>query len=639
MPATNPTPATATMPSPEQTRVAIETAARLDAAAHRGRGAIVAEAAARLGVSAQTLHAWMRPHRAATRKRRADYVPREADDAELALTRREADIIAAAIQEARRANNKQMMTLRKAIATLRRDGHIVAAHIDHDTGEIGATLSEAAISRAMQRYGVHPDQTGRPSAHQPKRTLHPNHEWQVDASVCVVYYLPGGGTEICETDPSVHYKNKPQNLAAIEAYRVIRYVVTDHTTGVVRWRYYPHSESGAHTVAFLAWAMAPKADRYRDPFHGAPLQIVVDPGATASGTVQRWCDRLGVKLLVTKRKNPRAKGQVEGANNLIELEFESGLRFQRQRVTDFRDLNRLAENYQLWWNATARHSRHGMTRFAAWSRIGAAELRVTEDEATLRALATEAPKTPTVTGDLTVAYKRGDITHWDVRGVPGLSVGDKVQVLWSPLVDAAHGTGIGCAMAVTIDADTGRETYHRLRPILRDDWGFRADAPVSGEAHARMPETTAERTQKRLSRLATGAATERDDELARRRKDYRPLAGLDSGRGFNPYREAEETPPQQWLPRAGTEHRTAAPRVEPALLDLIAAAERLSRAVRAAGRPWGPEQYQWLAARHPGGVPEDRLDGLLAELTNTAGAGAPGEASAERPRRATLRAV
>jgi hypothetical protein len=213
-------------------------------------------------------------------------------------------------------------------------------------------------------------------------------------------------------------------------------------------------------------------------------------------------------------------------------------------------------------------------------------------------------------------------------------------VLWSPLVDAAHGTGTGCAMAVTIDPDTGREAYHRLAPILRDDWGFRADAPVSGHEHARMPETPAERTAKRLSRLATGTDTERDDELARRRKDYRPLADLGDGRGLNPYREAEETPAQQWLPRAGTEHRTAAPRVEPALLDHITAAERLARTVRAAGGTWGPDQYAWLAARHPAGVPEDQLAALLTELTtDSAGTGAPGQTDAAQPRRQHLRAI
>jgi transposase-like protein len=607
------------MPSTEQIPVVVETAQRLDAAAWGAGGQIAAEVAEQLGISVQTLHTWVRPYRqGVNRKRRDDYVDRTDADAHLALTRAEADLIAATMVEARRANDKATMTLKNAVKKLRRDGKIVAA------------LSDKTISKALYRYGVHPEQITRARPHQPIRTLHPNHEWQVDASVCIVYYLPGDGTVVQEIDPAAHYKNKPWNLEGIASYRVIRYVLTDHTSGLIRWRYYPHSESGAHTVAFLAWAIAPKPDPFVDPFSGAPIQLKVDPGATASGTVRRFCDRLGIELIVTRRKNPRAKGQVEQANNLVELDFESGLRFQRQRVTDFRALNTLAERYQLHFNATAIHTRHGKTRLAAWMAITAEQLRVTEDEATLRALATEAPRTPTVAGDLTVAYKHGDIERWNVRDVPGVNVGDKLQVLWSPLL-GEHGRG--CAMAVTIDPETGRECYHALAPILVDANGFRADAPVSGEEHARMPQTHYEAAAKRLARLASGTDTDRDDELARRRKDYRPLADLDQGRGFNPYREAEEQPPQQHIPRRGTEHRSAqAPAIEPLTLDHIAAAQRLAQAVRAAGGDWGTERYDWLVKRYPDGVPADAIDTLVSELTDHADAHTHGQ-------RPNLRAV
>ncbi|WP_054772764.1 hypothetical protein [Methylogaea oryzae] len=50
-------------------------------------------------------------------------------------------------------------------------------------------------------------------------------------------------------------------MQAIELFRVIRYVITDHCTNLTRWRYYPHSESGEHTVRFLAWAMRPRRTR------------------------------------------------------------------------------------------------------------------------------------------------------------------------------------------------------------------------------------------------------------------------------------------------------------------------------------------------------------------------------------------
>ena len=239
------------MPTPEQTRIAIETAAALDRAAHGAGTALVDAASAQAGCSPQTLYTWMRPYRATQRKRRSDYVDRAVPGAELALSRAEAQLIAAVVIEGTRQNAKQMMSIRKAVHDLRADGHMHAAHVDRETGELGAPLSDATIARSLTRYGCHPEQLTRPTAHQPKRTLHPNHEWQIDASVCVVYYLPGGGTLVQEVDGREHYKNKPQNIAAIEQFRVIRYVVADHCTGYLRWRYYPHSESGAHTVAML----------------------------------------------------------------------------------------------------------------------------------------------------------------------------------------------------------------------------------------------------------------------------------------------------------------------------------------------------------------------------------------------------
>lgn len=597
------------MPTPEQTRIVIETAAALDGAAHGAGKAIIAAACERAGCCAQTLHTWMRPYRESARKRRSDYVDRSAE-AELTLTRAEADLISATLVESTRQNAKRIMSIGKAVEVLRRDGHIVAGRIDPDTGEVLALLSESAIGRALTRYGVHPDQLTRPTAHQPKRTLHPNHEWQVDASVCVVYYLPGGGTQIQELDPAVHYKNKPENIRAIELFRVIRYVVADHCSGVIRWRYYPHSESGAHTVAFLAWAMAPKPNVLADPFQGAPFQLVVDPGATASGTVQRFCKLARVKFMPTGRKNPRAKGSVEKGNDLVECGFESGLKFQRHRIRDFADLNLLAEREQVHWNATAIHTRHGMTRTAAWMLIRPEQLRLTESEADLRALATESPATPTVRGDLTVAYKRGAVARWDVKAVPGVNVGDKIQVLWSPLIGA---DGQGHAVAVVTDPATGLEVYHPLTAVRVDEWGFQASAPVSGEEYQSKPDSDIDKNRKRLSKLASGTETQDADELARRRKDFRPLAHLDDGRGLNPYREAEEAPPVTWMPRRGTEHRVTAPTLAPVVLDVMTAALRLAPMVRALGGEWGPEQYGWLDARYPGGVPEDTLEALARE--------------------------
>ena len=616
------------MPSPAQTAAAARLAEQLAATPHRGRGALVRAAAADLGVSVQTLYTWMQAHTGRRRKVRADAhgvrVQRyqaaaragatsaereaaleaaEAGLADLALTADEARLIAAVLTESGRANGKQLMSLAQAVDTLRHQGVIRAERVDADTGEV-IPLSLSAISRGLRLWHCHPRQLVAPTPHMPLRTRHPNARWEVDASVCVVYYLPGGGAVVEELDPAKHYKNKPQNLEAIASHRVIRYVVTDHCSGVVRWRYYPGSETGAHTVAFLAWAMAPKANR-ADPFEGAPLRLVADPGATSSGTVRRWCTVMGIDLHLTRVRNSRGKGSVEKGQDLVERNFESGLRFQRQRVTDFDSLNALAEIYQLHYNASATHTRTGKTRFAAWLEIPAEALRRTEPESVLRALASEAPATPKVSGELTVQYRR---QTWDVRALPGVHVGQRLSVLWCPLIGA---DGRGHAVAVHLDADTERETYTPLARVDRDAWGFRADAPVDGETYDRHPDTEVDRTRKRLAMLASGTTTPGDDELARRRQGFRPLAHLDDGRGVDPYRAAETAEPQTYLPRRGVEHRVSAPEVAPLVLDIDTAALRLAGLVRGAGGDWGPERYSWLAARYPDGVPEDALGALV----------------------------
>jgi hypothetical protein len=232
----------------------------------------------------------------------------------------------------------------------------------------------------------------------------------------------------------------------------------------------------------------------------------------------------------------------------------------------------------------------------------------------LRALATEHPATPKVQGDLAVPYRGA---RWDVKRVPGVNVGDRLHVLWSPLLGA---DGRGHATAVTVDPESGREIYHPLPLIEADAWGWRADAPESGKKFAQMPETQFERNAKRLAQFASGTDRPLDDALARKRKDFQPLAHLDGGRGLNPFAEAESTPPQSYLPRRGTEHRVAIPQIAPRIFDHVEAAMRLKPAVERAGGAWGPERFGWLAARYPAGVPEEALAALEAECV---AAGAP----------------
>jgi hypothetical protein len=573
-------------------RVADRYAKLLAETPHSEKGPVVEAGAAELGISKPAFYRLLQRVTVSDRKRRADAGGFE-------LSREEADTISAYLMEGYRLNEKRGRTLETTVDVLRANGEIRAERVDVATGEI-RPLSYSAIARALRGYGVHPEQLRRPTPHQALKSRHPNHVWQVDGSVCVLYYLPGGGVGVEELDPAVHYKNKPHNLKAIEEQRVIRYVLTDHATNVIRWRYYPHAETAEHTVRFLAWAMAPKANP-SDPFHGRPVILMVDPGATAGGLVKRFCARLGIHLIVNKRRNARAKGSVEGAQNRVELAFEHGLRDQKTAIRSFEQLNQAAEVFQLWWNATKKHTRHGMTRFDAWMHIREHELIKTRSEDVLLSLATREPQKRRVNGDLTAEFQG---RTWSVKDVPGVMVKGDVFLHWHPFED--------CAMAVVTDAD-GNERHIELPDVtgtvdpLNGEWGFQAMAPVIGEEFKSPGDTETDRNRKRISMIASGAKTLEADEKLRGRKDFQSFGGR-----IDPYKEAKETELPAYLAKRGTDLQIAAPTVELIPLNHVQAAKWLRARL---GDDWRPEHLQQIQREYPDGVPEAELPALAERLS------------------------
>jgi hypothetical protein len=76
---------------------------------------------------------------------------------------------------------------------------------------------------------------------------------------------------------------------------------------------------------------------------------------------------LQINLIVNQAGNPRAKGQVENAHNIVETSFESGFKFTH--VPDIDWINAKAAQWMRWYNSTRIHSRHGTTRWAKWLEI------------------------------------------------------------------------------------------------------------------------------------------------------------------------------------------------------------------------------------------------------------------------------
>lgn len=585
--------------TPQQHVILAQYAERLEGAEHGSKGALMSELTAELGVARPTAHRWLDAHLVRDRKRRSDA-------GKLSLTLEEAHIVSAALMSCYRQHGKRIGKLTNLVRQLRADQKIRAEYIDASTGEI-VELSDSSISRALRAYNLHPEQLRRPTPHVHLSSPHPNHTWQADASVCVVYYLPTGGIGICELKDAVHYKNRPENLKAIEAFRVIRYIVADHCSGVFRWRYYPHAESAQHTVRHLAWAMAPKADA-NDPFHGRPRYLMVDPGATSAGLVKRFCKRLEIELIVHKPGNARVTGSVEIGQDIVECMFESGLRFVRDQVQTFEDLNRLADLFQAHFNAKAKHSRHGKSRYAKWLEIKPDELCVTPGEAILLSLATEEPEVRKVEGDLTVRFKS---RRWQVIDVPGVMRGGTVRVHWHPFVPDT-------AMAVFDDSD-GREIHLPLPEVTLDQHGFPNTAIQIGTGYRALPDTVLETNRKAVMKLAAGEARISDADAVSKKPGFVPFGGT-----FNPFRAEQETPLPTYLPRAGTPMEVEVPKVEPRTLTPTMAALRLQAQLDDA---WRPEYFAWLEQRFPNGIGEDQLARLAAQWSSTGDVDQPREAA------------
>ena len=94
----------------------------------------------------------------------------------------DAKTLSAIMVESSRANGKRLLGVEDAMDIA------LANNLIEDTG-----ITPASALRIMRARGCHPDQIARPTPHMPMRSLHPNHVWQFDVSVCVLFYLDDGG--------------------------------------------------------------------------------------------------------------------------------------------------------------------------------------------------------------------------------------------------------------------------------------------------------------------------------------------------------------------------------------------------------------------------------------------------------------
>ena len=330
--------------------------------------------------------------------------------------------------------------------------------------------------------------------HQPMRSEYPNQVHFADPSVCLLYYAPDGKQKFIGDDEL--YKNKNFLEGKLKCWR---YVLTDHYSGCICVRYYAAmGETAANMWDFLLYAWGQKQNG-ANVFHGIPELLIWDCGsANIAKATSNALKAFGVKTVPHLPGNPRAKGQVENANNLVETQFECRLRFEP--AGSIEGLNDAAERWYAAYNANliegldARLRRGGVlvgARSALWQKIPKDKLRELPDGETCRQVFASGIQTRKVAGDLTIAIvhpKAGRSLKYSVRDLPGVLVGMELKI--QPLL-------VTDEMLCIAGYDSGKEEISfEIAPIVYDSAGFDVTAPVFGREYKRPADTPREKAAK-----------------------------------------------------------------------------------------------------------------------------------------------
>lgn len=574
-----------------------EAATALLCAGHGGKRRLAEQYAAAWQCSVQTVYRHVAPvlGQVRTRKRRADR-------GESAWTLDELQLVSAALLESRRGTGKRLSSIADAIDMLRGNGLIRGESVDMATGEV-RLLSESSAAKALRAQRLHPEQLAAPTPKVQLASEHPNQVWQIDPSLCVLYYLRRqDGLHVMPQ--AEFYKNKPKNLARIEHDRVWRYVVTDHASGTLYVEYVLGAESGENLCNCFVNAM-----QYRgaaDPFCGAPQMVMVDPGSANTGAMfKNLCAALGIKVWINKPGQPWAKGQVEKTNDIVERHFEHRLRYAQPASLEA--LNEAAWRWMRHFNATAQHSRHKSSRYQAWMTITPEQLRKVPAREVLLRLATHAPETRKVNSLLRISF-RG--RYYDVSGVPGVIVNEKLTV-------TRNAFGGEHDAQVLYTGEDGRDTWYTLEPLEADAYGFVGAVPM-GSFRAQA-DTPVDANRKQVERLAMDATSDAEAETKRKAKAT-PFGGR-----IDPYASVTQAPEVMHLPRRGHALDVTVPdkvaavpksqmpptRIEPAQpLGHVELAQRLRERLP----DWSAQHYAALVQGWPQGATEDELDAIARRL-------------------------
>ena len=577
--------------SPGQRQLVIETARRLQAAAlcSGERGDMVKNMASALGVSVQTGYRYLERYAAwaSGKKPRRDKgetcVPES-------LCRKIAELMLFP-----RANGKQIMTLKLAVTIAKSSGEGIA---DPETGEITMPSVET-ISRAMRQYGCHPEQLrkGKPTGR--VRSLHPNHTWLLDASVCILYRIRGTKRVVFLDERSYNAK-KPKNLIEIGNRRIVRYVVVDHTSNAFYVRY--EQAAGETAEGVLRTLIEFIADRgHHDPAHGLPSILYTDPGpANTASLITNFCEQLDIRLIHHAPGAANATGAVEVHQDIIEKQFESRLRFID--VPDVAYLQSEADRWRRHFCARAEHSRLKTTRNNAWLTIREEQLRTVPRDV-LEAIAQWKTERRNVGTDFVISvntHTSHGVRSYDLRELAyhGLSARESVRVLLNPFKAPE--------IVAVMDMPDGTEKRFNIAPMETDQYNQDLSAPVFGECYRAMPKTHSEKVLEEIKKQAYGVDSAEEAERLHN-------AGKRPSSVTNIMADVKEAP--LYLGRTGQPVKLAAPTAEPMPMSRVAFAVMMKRE-----HPdvWNDANaaacMEWLSTRYPDSVPGKEIENVVARM-------------------------
>lgn len=573
-----------------------ELAHKLDASAHGERGMVLSAAELFLGWSKQTIYRQLEQECGWSSGRKA-----RADKGKTSVDAHALNMLSTAQREAVRENDKQTLFTPLARSILEQNG----VKLSVSNSQLNKLMRDRSMSVKAQRHE---------SPVQTLRSEHPNYLHEVDPSLCLLYYLKGKQHMMRDSE---FYKNKLENYAKVQL-KCWRYVGTDHASGAIKPYYFETAGESQQVLFDFLMYLWGKQDGVL--MHGVPKYLMWDKGsANTSNAIKNLLKHLEVEPLEHSAGNARAKGSVENANNIVETQFESRLRFQP--VNDINELNAAAQAWAEAYNANliphqdSRLKRKGLAapiaRYDLWQLIRADQIRLLPSIEICRALMASKDVERKVKPDLTITFKHpsADSTlSYDLKGLQGVTVGSQVVVR-----SLVYGN---CAIQIEVPRYDGEMLFYRVDPIDDyDQFGHRLSSPLVGEEYKSLPDTAIEKAAKVMDALAY---PDEEDAKKARAKGVTPFGGqLDS------HEHLKKIERQTYLVREGKTIET--PDHLRVAIPPLNTTDAMLQVTRALKRSLTKEEAIFMRSRFAAGVQEDQVLQLIEQFKNPVAAMPPSQ--------------